>query len=191
MIMAKLNAFLLALASWALLPGAAPAQLTNGYPFVPQTRLEAFETNTGSVVLKTTTQMGLISANGGALAVRCRQITDSGSGRTEYGLVFILGEAVEDILLLDYDEIDSLLNAIDVFLNIDWSITSMNSFDASYTSKGGLRISAYSLRRSGVIEFSVRSLRSTHPPLPLFRDQVSQVRQFIAQGKTKLDSLRK
>jgi len=193
MTMRGLTSLLLAVGAWALWPGVAQAQFTNGYPFTPQTRLEAFETNTGIVVLKATAQIGVITANTGALAVRCRQITDTSTGRSEYGLSLVLGEGsqFEDALLLDYEEIDSLASAIDYFGNLDWSVTSLNGFEAIYTSKGGFRMEAFSSRRSGAIEFSARSLRSPRPPIVLFRDQLAQFRQFLTQAKTKLDSLRK
>lgn len=80
---------------------------------------------------------------------------------------------------------------MDYLNKVDWSVTTLPSFDAVYTTKGGLRLSAFSSRRNGTVEFAVRTLRASLPPLLLPRDQVAQFRQFLAQAKSKLDALRK
>jgi hypothetical protein len=176
----------------ALLSGRAQT-MTNIFPLPPQTKLEAFETNTDTVVIKGAGLIGSVSANGGTLSVMCEQITDAGAGRTQDGLAIGVtgGSAADDVLLVDYDEIDSFLNAIDYLNKVDWSVTSLPSFDAAYTSKGGLRVSAFSSRRNGAIEFAVRTTRTSRPPVLLARDQVAQFRTFVAQAKAKLDAIRK
>jgi len=189
--MAKLDAKLIALAATTLLVGIGRGQITN---FVPQTRLEAFETNTGTIIIKAGGLVGSVTANAGTLSVRCEAITDAGAGRTEYGLAIGISEPsgqIDSTLLIDYDEIDSMLNALDYLNKVDWSVTPLPSFDAVYTSKGGLRLSAFSSRRNGAIEFAVRTMRVNRAPVLLARDQVAQLREFIVQAKSKLDALRK
>jgi hypothetical protein len=171
--------------------GLCHGQTTN---LVPQTKLEGFETNTGTVIIRAAGLVGTVSANNGSLAIRCEEITDTGTGRKEQGLVLGLKDAAaqfESTLLIDYDEIDSLLNALDFLNRVDWSVTTLPSFDAVYTSKGGFRMAAFSSRRNGTIEFAVRNVRLGTAPMVLARDQVAQFRQFITAAKSKLDSLRK
>jgi len=169
------------------------AQTTNIYPIPPQTKLESFDTNTDTVVVKGAGLIGTVSANGGSLSIMCEQITDAGTGRIQDGLAIGItgGGVADDVLLIDYDEIGSLLNAIDYLNKVDWSVTPLPSFDAAYTSKGGLRMSAFSSQRNGAIEFAVRTTRSSRPPVLLARDQVTQLRTFVSQAKTKLDAIRK
>ena len=93
--------------------------------------------------------------------------------------------------MIDYDEIDSLLNAIDYLARVDWSVTSFPSFDAIYTTRGGFRLVAFGGRRSGVIEYTARSVRSLWPSLALSRDQLAQLRSLVEQAKAKLDSVGK
>jgi len=45
----------------------------------------------------------------------------------------------KDMMLIDYDELASPLNAIDYLSKLDVSVSSLNSFDAAYTTKGGFR----------------------------------------------------
>jgi hypothetical protein len=182
---------LLLLAAW-LLPDAVRAQETNPCPLLPQTKLEGFETNTGSVILKATAPIGDVAANAGTLSVRCREITDLGTGRREFGIVIAFGEnsQPDEMSLVDYDELDSLDNALDYLNKVQWSVTSLPMFDAVYTTRGGFRVAAYGSRRTGGIGFAARNIRLYMRPLQLSRDQLGQLRSLLDQARTKLDALR-
>jgi hypothetical protein len=169
------------------------AQETNTCVVLPATKLEAFDTNTDTVIVKATAPIGAVPARGGAVAVRCREITDAGTGRRESGILvdITLGDQLQDTMLIDYDELDSLLDGLEYLGKLDWSVTSLPDFSAAYTTKGGFRAAAFGSRRTGNIEFAVRTTRVIKPPLLLSRDQLGQLRSLIDQAKTKLDSLRK
>jgi hypothetical protein len=175
-----------------LLADAVRAQDTNPCPLLPQTKLEGFETNTGSVILKATAPIGTVAANGGTLSVRCREITDLGTGRREFGVVIAFGEnsRPDEMSLIDYDEMDSLQNALDYLNKLEWSVTSLPSFDAVYTTKGGFRVIAYGSRRTGGIGFAARNIRLLMTPFQMSRDQLGQLGSLLEQARTKLDSLR-
>src|SRR3974390_80150 len=85
--MRKLTAVFLAFAGAILLADIASAQLTNIWPPFPATKLEAFETNTDTVIIKATSPIGSVPAHGGEGGVRCREITDAGSSRRLSGIV--------------------------------------------------------------------------------------------------------
>jgi len=191
--MRTLTVILAGAAGLALLPQRALPQDTNAYPLQPQTRLEGFETNTGTVIIRATAPIGTVAANAGELSIKCKDITDAGAGRRESGISveILLSGRREDLLLVDYDELDPLLNAIDYLSRLDWSVTTFPGFDAIYTTRGGLRLVAFGGRRSGAIEFAVRSVRANWPPLVFSRDQLGQLRSLVEQAKAKLDSIRK
>jgi hypothetical protein len=176
-----------------LMPDAGRAQTTNYWPFLPQTKLEGFETNTGTLILKATVPIANVAASGGELSVMCRQITDLGTGRTEYGIALaVLGnERPDEVCLIDYDELDSLQDALDYLNKIDWTVTSLPGFNAVYTTKGGFRVTAYGDRRRGGIGFAVRNIRLAGPPLQLSNSQLAQLRSVFDEARAKLDSLRK
>jgi hypothetical protein len=144
------------------------------------------------VLIRATAPIGTVAANAGGLSVKCRQITDTGTGQRESGIVIEIthGSQWEDMMLIDYDELDPLLGAIDFLSKVDWSVTSFPSFDAVFTTKGGFRIAAFGSRRTGAIEMAVRATRVIRPPLLLTRDQAGQLHSLIEQAKTKLDSVR-
>ena len=186
-------AIFVAVAGAMLRSGTASAQETNAcWPF-PATKLEAFETNADTVIIKATAPMGAVPAHGGEVGVRCREITDVGTGRRESGIIIDLayGGELGDTMLIDYDELGSLLDGLEYLGKLDWSVTPLPGFDAVYTTKGGFRAAAFGSRRTGNIEFAVRSARARTAPLVLSRDQLGQVRSLVQQGKAKLDSLRK
>ena len=191
--MRRFIAVLVVVAGGPLLSGLVRAQETNGCLPVPATKLEAFETNTDTVIIKATAPIGTVPAHGGEVSVRCREITDAGTGHRESGIVMDieLGGAMEAGLLIDYDELDSLLDGMEYLGKLDWSVTSLPDFQAVYTTKGGFRAGARGSRRTGNIEFDVRNTRENSPRLPLSRDQLGQLRSLVEQAKTKLDSLRK
>jgi hypothetical protein len=190
--MKKFPALVMLLAGTLLLADSIRAQDTNPCPQLPQTKLEGFETNTGSVILRATAPIGNVVATAGTLSVRCREIADLGTGRREFGLVIAFSEnsRPDEMPLIDYDELDPLLSALDYLNKVDWSITSLPSFDAVFTTKGGFRVVAYGSRRTGGIEFAVRNTRLHWPPLLLSRDQLGQFKSLLDQARTKLDSLR-
>ena len=191
--MRRCMAVLIAVAGVATLTGPAGAQETNGCLLVPATKLEAFETNTDTVIIKATAPIGTVPAHGGEVSVRCREITDAGTGHRESGIVvdIALGGPTESGLLVDYDELDSLVDGMEYLGKLDWSVTTLPDFLAVYTTKGGFRVVARGSRRTGNIEFDVRNTRANDPRLPLSRDQLGQLRSLVDQAKAKLDSLRK
>jgi len=191
--MNRTAASLLVLSIGASLAGSLLAQETNPCVPFPATKLEAFETNTDTVIIRATAPIGEVQAHGGSLAVRCREITDAGNGHRESGLIIDLATTgpTEDMLLIDYDELDSLLDGLDYIGKLDWTVTPLPSFSALYTTKGGFRAAALGSRRTGSIEFGARSLRSNRPALVMSRDQLAQLRSLVEQGKAKLDSLHK
>jgi hypothetical protein len=165
---------------------------TNAYAVLPQTKLEAFDTNVGTVVIKGSAKVGSVAGSDGTIGVRSREMTDATTGRKEQGIAIDIARPgqVSDVALIDYDELDPLLNAVDYLSKLDWSVTSLNVFDAVYTTKGGFRIGAFGPRRTGVIQFAVRSTRSSQAPVALSRDDVGRLRTFIDQAKRQLESLR-
>ena len=178
-----------------LLANLAPAQSTNLYLVAPPpaTRLESFETNTSVVILKGSTELGGISVDAGDVGVRCREITDTSTGRKEQGLSLEIAPHGQprSVLQIDYDELASLVQAIDYMTRLDVTVTPLNSFDAAYTTKGGFRIAALGTRRTGTVQFGVRDARTGATPVVFSRDDMSRLSGLINQGKATLDSVRR
>jgi hypothetical protein len=177
----------------ALAPTLRAQNAVASVPTPPATKLETLETNTGTILIKATALIGSISVNGATVSVTCKEDTETGTGRKEYGIVIGLASVqttnVEDRTIVDYDELGSLVNAMDVLARIDSSVTSLTSFDATYQTTGGFRVAAFSVRRLGIVELSVRSSRMSKG-IVLTQSQLTGFRGLIDQAKHKIDDLR-
>jgi hypothetical protein len=155
----------------------------------PKTEIENFEAQTGTVIIKGFGQIGSLTASTGVISVRCKESTDANSGQKEYGIaVEFDADHLRERLIIDYDEIDSLLNGIDYLGKITYDATSLPGFDATFTTKSGLRIAAHSERRQGGIQCFLQF--GDAPRILLASDQLAQFENLINQAKNSLDSLR-
>jgi len=188
--MNKFRVSLIAVVGCSCLTAISQAQDTNIW-LLPVTRLEAYQTNIGKVIIKATAQVGTVSAGTGILSVSYKELTDVSAGSREYGLALGMetaGGRCES--LIDYDELDPLLNAVDYLNKVDWSVTSLPALDVFYNTKDGFRVAAFSSKRTSNIEIAVRSIRWNLGPVLLSRTEVAQLRNLIIQAKSKLDALR-
>jgi hypothetical protein len=133
-----------------------------------------------------------VATGGAVITVICKEDTVVGLNRKEYGIVvqISVNGQPDDRTVVDYDELDSLLGTMDYLANINRSVTTLSGIDASFTTKGGLRVSAFSSRRVGQIELALRSSRMQKGML-LTSDQLAQFHSLVDQAKHKLDALKK
>jgi hypothetical protein len=159
---------------------------------MPATTMEQIETTNSMLIVKSTAPAGSIYFNGGTISILAKEDFLPMVARKEHGIqidVEFQGGGGERTII-DFDELNPLLNAMDYLNTINWNSISLASFDASYTTKAGLRIATYSSKRSGQIQFSIRTARMTKS-IALAPDQVAQLRALIDQARAKLDALRK
>jgi hypothetical protein len=156
----------------------------------PKTEIELFEAQTGQVLVKGFSQIGSISVSAGAVSVNCKESFNASGGRKFYGvaIVFTGNNQASDRLIVDYDELNSLLNGMDYLNKITYDVTSLPGFEATYLTKSGFRIVAYSSRRQGGIQMFLQY--EDDPRISITSDQMAQLEGLIGQAKTTLDSLR-
>jgi len=168
---------------------AASAQDTNA----PKTELDAFEDRTGIVIVKSVGDIGTITAATGSVIVKCKESVDISSGLKQQGLAITIaptGDA-KDTTIIDYDELDALITALDYLTTVNWSVTRLSSFEALYTSRDGLRIAVHGNQRTlNDLGISLQSNRAVKVKISLTPDQFAQFRALIQQGRAKLDALR-
>ena len=183
---------ILATAICALLTSTSNAHETNAWPVQPTTKLEALEIKTGTIIVKGITQMGGVSASAGVLSVSCKEVTDASTGQKESGIaiVFTVGGQQREMLQVDYDELESLVKSLDYLCKVNGSVTTLNSFEAAYTTKGGLRLAAFTSKRTGGVGYAVRNTHATMTPVPLTEPQFAMLRSLVEQAKGKLDGMR-
>ncbi|MDE3065955.1 MAG: hypothetical protein KGJ60_00245 [Verrucomicrobiota bacterium] len=176
--------FIVAGCWFALASGAQEA--TNA----PKTEIENFEAQTNAVIIKGFGQVGSVTTDAGVISVRCKESDDVSAGRKAYGLtvVFDGNRREHEREVVDDDEMDSLLNGLDYLGKITYDATPLPGFEATYTTRSGLRIVAYSSRRqSGIQKFLEFG---GDPRISLTPDQLAQFQKLIEQAKKTLDSLK-
>src|ERR1039458_5314855 len=136
--MRKICVVLMAVGSLVL---AARAQDTTN---APRTEIELFETQTGTVIVKGIGPIGSMNIGAGIVSLRCKETTDIGTGRKLYGLVieFAGGNQPRERAVIDYDELDLLLNGIDYLGKISYDVTALPGFDAGYADRKSTRLNS-------------------------------------------------
>jgi hypothetical protein len=156
------------------------------------TRLEAFEATAGRVVVKGTEDVGTVTGKSGVTTVKIQEFRDVAANQRESGLVITVrqNEQIEDTTTVDYDELDPLLKAVDYISKADPNVTSLNHFEAFFTTKAGLRVASYFSRRTSNVEASITSQRINRSKTLINQVQLAEFRILLEQAKTKLEALR-
>jgi hypothetical protein len=186
--MQRISMILVVYASWFIGNGLS-AQDTNA----PRTNIEAFEAQTGTVIVRGSANIGMIEGQTGTVTVRCKESTEHGSGRKEYGIAVELreGNHAEDVTTVDYEELDTFLNGLDKLGKASHTVTSLPNFDVLYTTGGGLRADVYtSDKRAGAIQAALQSSRVNKVRILLTVDQLAHFRSLVQQAKSRLDQIR-
>lgn len=186
--MTIIKTLLLTIVTTAALSLAANAQtIVTNYPL---TKIENFETQLGVVLIKANSDIGTIQGKNGTVLVQCKETQDTSSGQKEYGLAIrVTNEQQEDLTTIDYDELDGLIAAIDYISRIDYSVTTLPNFGASFTTRGDFTIATYTSKRLGTIQGGLQSNRGFKTRVALTMEQMAQFRHLIASAKATLDGL--
>jgi hypothetical protein len=173
-------------AAFCSLALTSPAQDTNAL----RTDLGALEAHNSVIIIKGFGPVGSVSVGTDVISVRSKESTDVSSGLKNYGLAIELegNSLTRERIYVDYDEIDSLLGAMDYLIKIKYDVTALPGFEASYTTKAGLRVIANSIRRDGAIQHSLQYGDS--PRIILTSMQLTQLYELIEQARKNLDALK-
>ncbi|MFZ5804891.1 MAG: hypothetical protein ACOY7U_08570 [Acidobacteriota bacterium] len=175
----------------ALCVAEAVAQRSATVEKEPKTKLEAFQAQTGAVVIKGFSRIGRVSGLG-SVEVIAMEITDAATRTKQTGVVIEVKESGRlentDRSFIDYDEVDSLLRGIDYISRATADVTKLDQFEATYKTKGDFKVTTFG--SSGKIEAAVSSgyLRPATAFLSL--QQLGELRAIIAQAKQKLEAVR-
>ena len=160
-------------------------------PLEPRTKLEALEDRHSTVIIKGFSRITTVEVRGVRVdAIEMREMGNVGRAK---GIVVSLREGGErpneNRAFIDYEEIDSLLNAIDVISRVDETATRLPGFEAKYKTLGDLEIGVFRQTRTGTAVIMSTGLcdRATQT---LTLDDLAKVRATIHEAKTRLDELR-
>jgi hypothetical protein len=173
------------LAVFCSLALAASAEDTNSL----KTALGVFEIQTGTIIIKGYGLVGSLSVGTDEITVIAKESTEVSSGHKADGVaVEMNGIELRERILIDYDEIDPLLDSINYLNKITYGVTPLPSFEAGYSTKAGLRVIADQPRKDSGIKTYLAY--GEHPRISLSSVQLMQFYALIQQAKNNLDSLK-
>lgn len=161
-------------------------------PFEPLTRLEAMDSQIGTVVIKNSTYIGSVSGLGGIVIVTSYEFVDAQTGRKEYGIGVEVKENArserEGSTYVDYDEIDALLRAIDYIIKIERSAT-LENFEAQYRTRGELSVSTF-IRPNGTLQAAIAIGFLRRAEVTISTGKFVDFRKLIADAKATIDKIK-
>jgi hypothetical protein len=165
----------------------ARAQITN----LPPTEMEAFEAQTGTVMVKGAGQIGSLTVDALTINVISKESFNESTGHRQYGM------AVEVLAnnqrawnrVVDYDEMDPLLNGLNYLAKIDSKVTELPTFVAAYVTRSGMRVGAFTSQRRGAIQYFLQDYSTNSPRILITSAQLAQFQDLVEQTRKNLDSL--
>ena len=175
-----------------ILAGVAPAraqQLAQSEPS-PKTKIEAFQIQKGTVVIKGYSKVGLVNAMG-SVEVSAMEFTDAATNKKQLGVLIEIKESGrlenEDRSFIDYDEVDALLKGLDYISKATGTVTKLGQFEATYKTRGDFSVTTYN-NSAGKISAAVKSGYIRPATAFLSLEQLNELRDLILQARQKLDS---
>jgi hypothetical protein len=163
---------------------ASRAQDTNAL----KTKLGLIESQTGEIIVKGFSLMGTVPTGGAVIHVRCKESTSAATGQKFYGVALEIDtDEWRRLAVVDYDELDGLLAAMDSLSKITFNATPLQGFEATFTTKSSLEFIAFGDKQQGGIKPFLAYDNS--PRIPLLPTQWNQLAVLIAQAKTAIDAL--
>jgi hypothetical protein len=160
-------------------------------PSMPATKLEALASQPGILVIRRSWLIGRLPGKRGSIAVLLKDFADVGNpGQRATGLGFLVEEPGKSrrTSFVDYDEIDSLIQAVDYISTIDQKATSGKDLEAVFQTKGGFIVWAGNRGKGEIVAtVSSRGLEDETVASLNFSD-LPQLKKLIQDGKASLDA---
>jgi hypothetical protein len=171
---------------WERLPAPRDPQF-----YVPRNKLEDFEGRVETLLIRGRHWVGTVRGQNGTARVEATEVRDSVTSDTASGAVITImaegGPAGEIRSLIDYDEIDALLRAMDAAAKASESITRLSHFEVRYRTKGDFEIMVFKQLENNVVAAAIEGGFFERSRLYLSIDDLVKVRWMIAQAKERLD----
>lgn len=176
-----------ALISLIILPTLTAQELAKKSP---RTDLESFGAETGAVIIKGYSEMGVVAGAGGSVSVDCRELTNAKSGKKSYGITIQVKEAGrlerEETSFIDYEEIAALLTGIDYVSKITGSVTKLKQFEATYVTKGDFSVTVFN-NETGRLSVAISAGRAS---AYFGMEKLAELKRLITTAKGQLEAIK-
>lgn len=153
------------------------------------TKLEAFQSRTGVVLIQGYSSIGFLQGTyGGHVEVHAREYRDGSNPKVPIstGISITVKEdsGRTNTSYVDIDEIESLVQGIEYISKATKEVTSLDFFEARYSTKGELRVTVFNDSKETMALISSGTIGQTHVSLKLA--QTDKLRDLILAAKAKL-----
>lgn len=159
--------------------------------YEPRNKLEDFEGRVQTLLIRGRHWIGNIKVQNGSARVEATEIRDSTSAEAASGVVITIvadgGPPGEIRSLIDYDEIDPLIKAMDAAAKAGDNITRLSHFEVRYRTKGDFEIMVFKQLENNVVAAAIEGGFFDRSRLYLSIDDLVKLRWMIAQAKEQLD----
>lgn len=162
-------------------------------PLEPRTKLEAIEARYERVLIKGFSQIASLHVRGGDARVDAIELKDAASSARAIGIVVALKESSErpreNRSLIDYEEIEPLMRAIESIARVNETATKLTGFEARYRTPGDLEFNVFRQSRTGTA-VSLTSGICEKVTVLLTLDELERFKGIILEAKARLDEIK-
>ena len=162
-------------------------------PFEPRTKLEALEMRYNTVLVKGFTRITTVEISG--VRIDAVDLRDAHTNARAMGLIISVLDArpnerpQENRAMIDYDDIDEFVRAVDTVAKVSETTTKLPGFEARYKTMGDLELVVFRQTRSGTAVTLTAGL-CDKVTQSLTLDELAKFRAMIVEAKTRLDELK-
>jgi len=174
---------------WERLPPPRDPQF-----YEPRNKLEDFEGRAETLLIKGRHWVGTVRGQSGSARVEATEVRDPIAGTTVSGVIITISgngaPSGEIRTLIDYDEIDRLLKAMDAALKAGDGISRLSHFEVHYRTKGDFEIMVFKQIENNAIAAAIEGGFFDQSRLYLTIDDLTKLRWMISQAKDQLNELK-
>lgn len=171
---------------WERLPAPRDPQF-----YVPRNKLEDFDGRIETILIKGRTWVGTVRAQNGTARVEATEIRDTATSTRAAGVVVTVmadgGPPGEIRALIDYEEIDALVKAMDTALKASEAATKLTHFEVRYRTRGDFEVMVFKQLSDNAIAAAIEGGFFDRSRLYLTLDELTRLRWMMVQAKEKLD----
>lgn len=164
-------------------------------PLEPRTKLEAIEGGYERILLKGFSQIATVRVRGAEIRIDAVELRESTASTRAMGIAIAMKEADQERInenraFVDYEEIDSLLKAIDFAAKVNETVTKLAGFEARYRTRGDFEFVVFRQGRASGTAAAVTTGICDRVTGLLTLDELALVRAHIVEAKTRLDEIK-
>jgi len=159
--------------------------------YAPRNQLEDFDGRMETILIKGRTWVGTVRGQNGTARVEATEIRDTATSKRAAGVVVTVmadgGPPGEIRSLIDYEEIDALVKAIDTALKASESVTKLTHFEVRYRTRSDFEVMVFKQLSDNAIAAAIEGGFFDRSRLYLTLDEMTRLRWMMVQAKERLD----